>query len=191
MDHHRQRRRFVTGARPQLALGGLAVAATISLGGCGSPDVQPAEFTSVAECTAAGFAQELCDAGQNAASLEHQRAAPKFTSLDACRQEWGSDSCVPASGLSNGSSGGNVFVPLLAGFVLSQAMQQRYYDTGRIDRYGGGYGGSPIYRSRTGGTVTLDRSGGTPKMTPVNVNTRTVSASGFGGMGMSRSSSGG
>jgi len=195
MDDRPPRRRFVSGARPRLALGGLAAAATISLGGCDSPDLQPAEFTSVAQCTAAGYAQQLCDAGYNAAFLEHQRSAPKFTSLNACQQEWGSTSCVPATGVANGTSAGSVFVPLLAGFVLSQALQQRYYDTGEIDidYYGGygGYRGSPIYRNRTGRTVTVDRSGGTTKMTPVNVNTRTVAASGFGGRGMSRGSFGG
>lgn len=195
MDDRPSRRRFISGPRPRLVLGGLAAAATVSLSGCGSATFEPAEFTSVAQCTSAGFPQPLCDAGYNAAALEHQRSAPRFAHLKSCEDEWGDASCVPASGSLAGSSAGSVFVPLVAGFVLSQALQRRYYDGDDIGigYYGGygGYRGSPIYRSRSGNTVTLDRSGGVTKATPVNVNTRTVAASGFGGRGLSRGSFGG
>lgn len=186
MDHRRSARRFVTAARPRLALGGLAVAVTLT--GCDDPDVQPAQFTTVAECTSAGFDQKLCDAGYNAAFQEHQRTAPQFDTLASCEQEWGG--CVPQAPAAAGSSAGSVFVPMVAGFVLSQALQRRYYDTGGMGYYGG-YVGSPIYRSRAGNTVTVQRSGGVTRATPVNVNTRTVAASGFGGRGMSRGSFGG
>ncbi|MET0251893.1 MAG: DUF1190 domain-containing protein [Novosphingobium sp.] len=194
VDHRRSPRRFAATARPRLVLGGLAAAAGVSLTGCDGPTYQQAEFTTVAQCTSAGYEQSLCDTGFKAAQAEHDKTAPRFASLKECNQEWGDGTCqplaaAPGTPAAGGSSIGSVFVPVLAGFVLSQALQQRY-DRGDVNYYGGygGYG-SPIYRSRTGNTVVLDRSGGITKATPVNVNTRTVASKGFGGMGMSRSSS--
>ena len=201
MNKSQSPRRFASRARPRLVMGGLAVAG-LSLSGCDdAPDLQDAQFTTVQECTTAGFPDSLCQAGYNAAFIEHQRTAPQFNSLKSCEEEWGGNHCMPtatnnfsAGGVGSGTAGSGVFVPMLAGFVVSQALQQRYRDTGDIDidYYGGygGYRGSPIYRNRTGGTVTVDRSSGKSVSTPVNVNTRSVAHSGFGGMGMSRSSSG-
>lgn len=190
-------RRFARRARPKLVLGGLAAAASISLSGCGgTPDFQDAQFTTVAECTKAGFPDTVCQSSYNAAFLEHQRSAPQFQGQQACEQEWGGQHCERLTNTSSSSSPslGSVFVPALAGFVVSQALQRRYYDNGDIDidyygGYGGSYRGSPIYRSRGGNTVTVDRSSGTTVSRPVNVNTASVARSGFGGMSMSRGSS--
>lgn len=190
-------RRFAARARPKLVLGGLAAAASMTLGGCGgTPDFQDAQFTSVAECTKAGFPDTVCQSSYNAAFLEHQRGAPQFKSQQDCEKEWGGQHCERLAGANYNSSPSlsSIFVPALAGFVVSQALQRRYYDNGDIDiDYYGGYGssyrGSPIYRSRTGGTVTVDRSSGTSVSRPVNVNTASVARSGFGGMSMSRGSS--
>lgn len=204
MDPNRSPRRFSARSRPKLALGGLAAAAGMALTGCDDtpPQFQTAEFTTVASCVAAGFPDNLCQASYNAAYLEHGRNAPQFKTQGDCEKEWGSGQCasqILGTGTntvgSAPSSLNSVFVPALAGFLVSQALQQRYYDTGEIDidyygGYGGsGYRGSPIYRSRTGGTVTVDRSSGKAITTPVNVNTRTAATKGFGGMGLSRSSS--
>lgn len=203
MDHIPSPRRFAARTRPRLALGGLAAAAGMSLSGCGeTPDFQTAQFTSVSECTSAGFPSNLCQASYNAAYLEHQRTAPQFKSETECEKEWGTGQCASQfAGVSSGLGGvpgassiSSVFVPALAGFLVSQQLQQRFYDTGEIDiDYYGGYGsryrGSPVYRSRTGNTVTVDRSGGKAVTTPVNVNTRTVAQSGFGGRSFSRSGS--
>lgn len=184
------RRRFTSARRPRLVLGGIA-AAGMTLGGCSS-QVEPAQFTSVTECTSAGFDQRLCQAGYAAAFQEHQKSAPQFKSLNSCEAEWGDNSCTPVAAPGYGNTA-SLFVPLLAGFVLSSAMQQRFYNDGDIDYYGGyggRYRGTPIYRNRSGTSIAYDRSGGTTKMTPVNVNTATVARSGFGGMGFSRSSGG-
>ncbi|MET1756831.1 DUF1190 domain-containing protein [Novosphingobium sp. RD2P27] len=182
-----RRRRFAGRTRPTLALGGLAAAASFTLAGCGgTPEFDNAQFTSVSECVKAGFPDDLCQTSYGAALQEHQQGAPQFSNLRSCEQEWGQEQCVPASGTS-ASSGSNIFVPMLAGFVLSRALQRNYYDRGPGFAYYGGYGGSPIYRDRGGSTVTVDRSGGRAIKTPVNVNTTTVARSGFGGMGKSRS----
>lgn len=192
-----ERRRFSRPTRSQLAIGGLAAAAGLSLSGCdGTPDFQDAKFTTLSECVNAGMAQEVCESGFNAAALEHQRSAPQFNNLASCEQDWGANNCMPAGGsnVANGAgySSGNVFVPMLTGFLISQALQRRYYD-GRDIGYGyygaGGFRGTPIYRDRGGSAVTVQRSGGKAIATPVNVNTTTVARSGFGGMGKSRSAS--
>ncbi len=185
-------RRFTARTRPRLVLGGLAAAAGISLSGCDvTPDFQPTQFTNVTECVNAGFSQDACDAGYNAAKLEYDRSAPQFSSREACEKEWGTGQCAApqATGQANGSTMSNVFVPALAGFVLSQALQRRDYSGGYIGGGFGSYGGGAVYRDRGGSTVTLDRSSGKAVATPVNVNTRSVAKSGFGGMGMSRSRS--
>ena len=179
----RPARRFVSRTRPRLVLGGIA-AASMTLSGCGqNAEVENAQFTSVSECTKAGYPSELCQASYSAAVTEQQKSAPAFNSLAQCQEEWGDGSCNQTR---RGGSG--VFVPFLAGFVLSRAMQRSYLDNGYVNYYGGGYSGSPIYRSRGGSTVTIGKgTGGKTVSTPVNVNTKTVSASGFGGRSMSRS----
>lgn len=195
-----QPRRFAARQRRRLALGGIAAAATVTLTGCEDtpPTFADAHFTSVSECTKAGFPDKLCDAGYNAAWQDYFNTAPQFKTAEECEQEWGAQQCVSRSydantGTGTGSSVGSVFVPLLAGFMVSQAMQQRYYRDGDRDFVyisgGNGFAGSPIYRNRSGATVTLDGNTGSnvkaiPK--PVNVNTTTVSRSGFGGKGLSR-----
>jgi len=190
------RRRFAGRSRSQLALGGIAVAATVTLSGCGggTPDFQDAQFTSVSECVKGGFPENLCQSSYSSALQEYQKGAPQFANRQGCEQEWGAQQCVQYSGTgySNGHSAGSVFVPMLAGFVLSQALQRRYNEDGGAGLgyyggYGGGYNSSPIYRDRRGGTVVVDRSGGRSIAKPVNVNTTTVARSGFGGMGKSRS----
>lgn len=195
-----ERRRIAPRNRSRLALGGIAAAASVSLSGCDdTPDYSDAQFTSVTECVRAGFPDNLCQSSYNAALQEYQKTAPQFASLKNCEQDWGSQQCVqysPGYGY-GGSSVSNVFVPMLAGFVVSQALQRRYNEDGGASigyygGYGGGYRGYPIYRNRSGSTVTLDRSStGKFVSKPVNVNTTTVARSGFGGMGKSRGGFGG
>ena len=193
-----QPRRFASRQRTRLALGGIAAAASVTLTGCEDPPptFADAHFTSVSECTRAGFPDKLCDAGYNAAWQDYFNTAPQFQSVAECEKEWGEQQCVQRSygaetGTGTGTSSGSVFVPLLAGFMVSQAMQQRYYrdgDRGFVYISGGsGFGGSPIYRYRSVSTVTQDSNAGPKAIArPVNVNTVTVSRSGFGGKGLSR-----
>ncbi len=182
-------RRFRSATRPRLVLGGIA-AASVTLAGCDGPDVpaENAQFTTVSECISAGFEAELCNAARNTAEQDYAQTAPRFASQEECEAEWGQYKCGPAQ-TQNVSGGSNVFVPIMAGFILSNMMQQRYRD----DRgafigggFGGGYGGGPVYRDRGGSPVVLSRTDGKAIAKPVNVNTVTAARSGFGGMGMSR-----
>jgi uncharacterized protein YgiB involved in biofilm formation len=173
------RRRFAARHHSRLALGGLAVAG-LTLSGCEDPPAEPLRFSSVEQCISAGYERPFCQSTQSAALAEHERSAPRYGNAAQCEAEWGDNGCQRASS-------GGVFMPLLAGFLVGQALNRRdggYY-------YGGSsYYGSPIYRNRSGQAVTATPGVRATKMTPVNVGTTTVARSGFGGRGMSRSGGG-
>lgn len=183
------RRRFASPARTRLAFGSIAAAASAGLAGCDDtpPNFQDAHFTSVSECVRAGFPDRLCEGSYNAAWQTYLTTAPQFSNLQSCEADWGEQQCMERAavpGTDPGVSAGNVFVPLLAGFVVSQALQRRYYDDDDFIYLGGGGYGSPIYRNRRGATVQLvpSNSPSTKAIAkPVNVNTVTVARSGFGG----------
>lgn len=172
------RRRFATRQRARLALGGLAVAG-LTLSGCEDPPAEPLRFSSVEQCVSAGYERPFCQSTQSAALAEHERSAPQYGNAAQCEAEWGYDGCQRAA-----SSG--MFTPLLAGFLVGQALNRRDgYSYG-----GSSYYGSPIYRNRSGQAVTASPGRDAvraTRMTPVNVGTTTVARSGFGGRGMSRS----
>ncbi|WP_121115576.1 DUF1190 domain-containing protein [Croceibacterium ferulae] len=203
-------RRFARSVPLPLALGGLGVAAGLSLSGCalGAPaELADAPFSSIAECTAAGYPQGLCAAGYRTAAEEHENTVPRFDSLAACQEDWGSDSCAPATdsatapgndGTTQRASSGMMFAPALAGFVLGRSLQRNYARDCRRDedcdrnyrlgRYGGGAGllGQPIYRDRTGRAVASQLTRNGQRLTPVTMNSRTVARGGFGSRGGSR-----
>jgi uncharacterized protein YgiB involved in biofilm formation len=187
-------RRFSSQTRTRLTLGSIAAAASVGLAGCDDtpPTFQDAHFTSVSECVHAGFPDRLCEGSYNAAWQNYLTTAPQFSTRQSCEADWGEEQCMErdaVSGAVSGPSTGSVFVPLLAGFVVSQALQQRYYDDDDLIYVGGGGYGSPIYRNRKGATVQLSPSNAPNAKAiarPVNVNTVTVARSGFGGKSSSR-----
>lgn len=198
-------RRRLTGSKsPILALGTIA-ASSLFLSGCGE---DPADgdvlFTSVGQCMSSGVGAQLCWVAYQDAMRAHLTSAPRFTNKTSCEAEYGAGQCVEQETSTvpgNKGSTGNFFVPFLAGFVLSSAINNatEYYSHRRRqeeeassgDGGGGGYyGSSAVYRSRSGAFVTPasrpsvgEISVGTSQQTvkPVNVNTRTVARQGFGG----------
>lgn len=193
MHDSKPSRRFLSGMRPRLVLGSIAAA---SLAGCSSQasdlPAEDAQFTTLAECTAAGFDEALCKGARSSAEQEHATAAPQFASQEACEAEWGQHKCetapeTAAAGAETAqqasSTGTGLFVPFMAGFVLSRMMQQSFNRDGRVPSYsagGAGNGGGPVYRDRAGSTVAMSRQGGKTMLKPVNVNTATAARGGFG-----------
>jgi uncharacterized protein YgiB involved in biofilm formation len=180
-------RRFSPRRRSRLALGGIAAAGLgFGLSGCEDVPAEPMRFSSVEQCVSAGLEQPFCESTYSAALAQHRSTAPQYSGRDECEDEWGEYGCESAPVASGGQS---VFTPLLAGFLVGQALNRRdavYYG-------GGGYYGSPIYRNRGGQAVTLapgNTNARAVRTTPVNVGTTTVARSGFGGMGMSRGGGG-
>ena len=189
------RRRFAPHVRASLAWGSIAVA-SLGLTACDSPSppqLQDARFTKVSECVNAGYPDRVCEAGFSAAWQNYQETAPRFTTNQRCEEEWGAGQCVTLTSAPDqvaSASSGSVFVPMMAGFMVSQALQQRYREGGGAI-YGGGLGyGAPIYRDRSGTPVQIDPPS-TPDTKaiprPVNMNTTSVARSGFGGSSSGRS----
>ncbi|MEP3420597.1 MAG: DUF1190 domain-containing protein [Erythrobacter sp.] len=183
----KKRRRFASGTRKTLALGGIA-AAGLAVSGC-SDDV-PAEyqFSSVQQCTTAGFDQAVCEEEFKQAQALHTENAPKFDNEAACEEQWGENQCRPAYYQSQRSS---YFSPFLTGYLVSSALRDvrgynGYYDYRARNP---GYAPTTLYKGRTGGDVTISPRSKT--VTPVNVNTRTAARGGFGGRSSGRSSFGG
>ena len=189
------RRRKSGHRRPFLALGTIA-ASTLALSGCGDQTPSEVMFTSVDQCVTSGMDRQVCQAGYQDAMRAHLAAAPRFNGMAACEAEYGTGQCTEqqaAAVPNNSGGGGSFFTPFLAGYMLSSALNNitDYSDYRRRQEASGYYYGStPIYRNRSGQTLTTTvRSGGSDGVTapsrqsvkPVNVNTRTVARQGFGG----------
>ncbi len=176
----------------------MGAAAATTLAGCGeTPPAAPPAFTTVQDCVVGGFPEAECRSAYEEAFKAHLDRAPRFTSREDCEAKVDVDHCVQAPVRAPDGSTTSVFVPLMAGYVLGRLMsptpqQQSGYSGGS----GGGYRGAPIYRSRDypdsfrdGGNLQTSRQGGatvsTPPSRPANINTTTVSRSGFGSSGSS------
>lgn len=131
-----------------------SAAALVTLSGC---DVQPdpsladngGTFTSMAECVAV-YDQQTCQSAQQLAQKEHLQNAPHFSSYDQCVAQFGPGGCVNGSSYGGGS---NVFLPLMAGYMLGSATSTPaplYYGPGAYrHRNDPGYV-APIYTSGRG-----------------------------------------
>lgn len=123
----------------QLAL--LAIAqAPWALVGCGGPDAQPEMrqgfYTSVEACERDGNSADLCKRAAQSASTAGNNDAPRYRSKDDCIRDYG-ELCAQRE-----HEGGGVWMPLMAGFMLSQMLSP-----GRAPTY---LDANPIYRTRAG-----------------------------------------
>lgn len=105
-------------------------AGTLLLSGCG--DSEPAYmYYSVNECAADRPSQfQECHAAYEEALAEAARTAPKFNSLPSCEIDFGEDNCTPTPE-EHRSLGG--FMPLMAGFMLSQSVMNLFEDDEDFD----------------------------------------------------------
>lgn len=183
----KNRRRLSSRTRKHLALGGIA-AAGLAVSGCSEDVPSDYEFSSVQQCTAAGFDQAVCDAEFQQAQQQHLENAPKFDNRAACEAEWGAEQCRPSYDQRQRSS---YFSPFLTGYLVSSALRDvrgynGYYDYRSRNP---AYNPTTLYKDRTGRAVTI--GSGNKVATPVNVSTRTAARSGFGGRSSRRGSFGG
>jgi uncharacterized protein YgiB involved in biofilm formation len=170
----------------------LGVAAAL-LSGCSSNE-QVRVVKSAEDCASnTELSLEQCEAAYKKALNEAERTGPKYSSRELCEAEFGAGQCTP-------HSNGYNFIPLMAGFMVGQALSRR------DDTYYGSY--NPVYRYRrpfsslnnqlmtADGTVignygrrsyTVNRSSLNSKPTV----TRTVSRGGFGAVASAKSNWGG
>ena len=98
-------------------------------------ETAPVAYASLEECRAQNSASE-CEAAFQQARSEHEQTAPRFADQTQCEQEWGEGNCESRPDQTR--SGGSVFVPILAGFMLGRMMG------------GGGMFGAPVMRRGSG-----------------------------------------
>jgi uncharacterized protein YgiB involved in biofilm formation len=186
----------------------MGAAATLTACGDTPPEGTTRAFTSVVECQQAGFPEDHCQAAYNEAFATHSREAPKFPSKDECERSVDVDQCVSTRVVRDDGTIGDVFVPLMAGYVAGNLMANRPREQQQGTSGGGGggagrlaYQAGPIYRSRTypsgyrdsadlarsrsGASLPSITSGGpgrslsVPSRSP-NVSTTTIARQGFG-----------
>lgn len=146
-----------------------------------------------------------CIADWEAAKAEHEKMAPRFSSLAECQAEFGPDGCgqVPVTSpgaTASGGSSGSFFMPLLMGYMIGNALSSpspAYHD--RNGGYRGyGQGSSATNRLKSSavfvnprGTSVDARSSTRPAATPAPAAPKTMSPSTrsrSSGFGSSRSS---
>lgn len=192
------KRRFTRRTPPALTLGTIAATGMV-LYGCGDDTPKEVAFTTPQQCADAGIDAQICEAEYQQALQKHLTEAPHYASLQECEAAIGEGKCFQAGGSSNQTSAGQTsgsgsgfFVPFMTGYLVSSALSNlSNYSAYRDYRYSSGYSSTPIYRTRSGDTVTSTISNGKSVSRPVNVNTRTVSRSGFGGWSSSSRGGGG
>lgn len=80
------------------------------------------------------------------AQVEHEKSAPRYSSLAQCEAEFGDGNCgAPGQSggtvASSGGSDGGIFMPMMMGYMLGNMMSNN----------GGGYRSGPVYSDRSGG----------------------------------------
>ncbi|MBC8130359.1 MAG: DUF1190 domain-containing protein [Rhizobiaceae bacterium] len=186
------KRRF-TGRRPPFLVLGTIAASGLVLSACGEEPPAEIVYNSAAQCIEAGVDTEICNAEYQQALQQHVQNAPKFNAVAVCEAEYGEGRCMEA-GTQSASGTGGFFVPFMTGYLVSSAISNlTNYAAYRNYRRDTGYNSAPIYTSRGGQTFRSDPPaiGQAPQQRPYNVNTRTVSRQGFGGLSSNRSSFGG
>ena len=192
------RRRFTRRTPPILTLGTIAATGMV-LYGCGDEAPQDVAFSTPQQCAEAGVDAQICEAEYQQALQKHLQAAPHYANLQECEAAIGEGKCFQAGGASGQDTAGQTsgqgsgfFVPFMTGYLISSALSNMSsYGAYRDYRYSSGYSSTPIYRNRSGDALTSRVEGGKAVSRPVNVNTRTVSRSGFGGRSSSRGFFGG
>jgi uncharacterized protein YgiB involved in biofilm formation len=135
------------------------VSALAMLSGCEAPEAtQTSDAAPVTEqmkvyktldaCKAAEADDKRCETAF-AEAWQWQGQQPGYTAKQQCEAEYGVGHCESRAN----PSGGNWFVPLMAGFMMSNAMNRLSPDPYARDRErerDGGGGGYPVYVNRQG-----------------------------------------
>ncbi|MDC7684836.1 DUF1190 domain-containing protein [Asticcacaulis sp. BYS171W] len=142
------------------------VSALAMLSACDSPEPsaptptteQMLVYKTLDECKAAQADDKLCETAF-AEAWQWQGQQPAYSEKARCEAEYGEGHCESRAT----ASGGSWFVPLMAGVMLSNRMNNASYDTYRREREYNGYSGAyPVYVNRRGDISTYGGSGMRP-----------------------------
>ena len=110
-------------------------ASLIALTACDEPTVDASIYDSVAQCEQdPANTADQCESSFEEARSQHASVAPKYATTEDCQADFGTGKCEVAPYRT--SSGGSVFMPLMAGYMMGSIL--------------GGRGSSmsqPLYRS--------------------------------------------
>lgn len=149
----------------KISLSLMALPASALLIGCGD-DTDALVFKDLQECKNSGLIDS--NSCQNAYALavnEHQRTAPRFSSMSDCEEDFGRGSCQDLAQASPGESSGSWFIPAMAGFMASQIINNSMQGNGFYMPMGGHmfrYHSQPLYRpigSSSWTTASAERVG--------------------------------
>jgi uncharacterized protein YgiB involved in biofilm formation len=94
-----------------------------SLAACGDDGEQAAIYSTVQECIAGGvYTEQYCRTSFDEALSRHPQVAPRYNARAECEADFGPDRCDyrPVR-----DSGGSFWMPMMAGFMLGQALDNR------------------------------------------------------------------
>ncbi|KAF0676059.1 DUF1190 domain-containing protein [Profundibacterium mesophilum] len=169
----------------------------LTLAACEDDTVEAQLFESEAQCEAQGqeggswWTPEDCEEGFAQARAEHAEAAPRYDALEVCEEQHGEGMCQEDQ-FSQGGGFGSIFLPLMAGYMIGNALS--------------GKRAKPLYAAKgggfatAGGTTRFARASGSTRLSPASltrasstINARPMSratVSRSGGFGAARTSSG-
>lgn len=132
-------------------------AAAFGLAGCEEKKTEASAFADKESCleqaTPGGwFTAQDCENAFAEAQALHDETAPRYESQELCEAEHGAGACGGDTASGNGSGSG-IFMPLLTGYLIGQALS------------GGRVMAQPVVRSAGGGFSTPD---GTTRISSLN-----------------------
>ncbi len=111
--------------RKHWAVKPIAISVTgVFLSACSDNREDAIVFTSLNDCVnRLPDMAERCEVAYRQAMDEAARTAPKYASQSECEYDFGSSQCV----VYRNESGGNWFMPLMAGYIIRDLMSPSYY----------------------------------------------------------------
>lgn len=173
-------------------------AAAFGLAACTEEKTEASAFADKASCLAEAkpggwFSAADCETAFAEAQKLHDETAPRYESRELCEAEHGAGACG-GDAAANNSGGGSVFMPLLMGYMIGQALGGggRVMSQPVVQTAGGGYstpnGGTRISNLNSGGTINasaFNKAPVTKGLAPMT-KTQVQSRGGFGGSGATR-----
>ncbi|MDO9639861.1 MAG: DUF1190 domain-containing protein [Pseudotabrizicola sp.] len=178
---------------------GILGAAAFGLAGCQSEEqTDAAAFSDIESCVAASaqsgwFTREDCAETFAEAQAIHAETAPRYESRELCEEEHGPGACGGDTVAGSGGGGG-IFMPLLAGYLIGQALGGgRAMAQPVVPKAGGGFatptGGTQMSRLNAAGKMgtAAFAKGPTTAGQPPMSRAAVASRGGFGGSAATRS----
>ncbi|MBT4938519.1 MAG: DUF1190 domain-containing protein [Rhodospirillaceae bacterium] len=107
----------------------------IALTACEEPKVDASVYKSLEQCKGDPLnSSDQCESAFKEAQSQHAAVAPKYSTQEDCQADFGTDKCEVAPYKT--SSGGSVFMPLMAGYMMGSLLGGR-----------GSMMSQPLYRS--------------------------------------------